>query len=91
MTLCVKYITLLFKDAELLNLSLVSPQPSDAAPSSDGSFDAAKMAELESRLAAQTTETERLKVCRMTVQQKAVNFCDLWGITLHVPLNALSL
>nr|XP_046272270.1 general vesicular transport factor p115 isoform X1 [Scatophagus argus] len=30
-------------------------------PSSDGSLDAAKMAELESRLAAQTTETERLK------------------------------
>ncbi|XP_038569121.1 general vesicular transport factor p115 isoform X3 [Micropterus salmoides] len=34
---------------------------SDAVPSSDGSLDAAKMAELESRLAAQTTETERLK------------------------------
>ncbi|TDH16318.1 hypothetical protein EPR50_G00018480 [Perca flavescens] len=34
---------------------------SDAVSSSDGSFDAAKMAEVESRLAAQTTETERLK------------------------------
>ncbi|KAM8772822.1 general vesicular transport factor p115 isoform 1-T1 [Acanthopagrus schlegelii] len=34
---------------------------SDAAPSSDGSLDAAKMAELESRLAALTTDTERLK------------------------------
>ncbi|XP_039664922.1 general vesicular transport factor p115 isoform X6 [Perca fluviatilis] len=34
---------------------------SDAASSSDGSLDAAKMAEVESRLAAQTTETERLK------------------------------
>ncbi|XP_036958508.1 general vesicular transport factor p115 isoform X3 [Acanthopagrus latus] len=34
---------------------------SDAAPSNDGSLDAAKMAELESRLAALTTDTERLK------------------------------
>ncbi|XP_051240464.1 general vesicular transport factor p115 isoform X3 [Dicentrarchus labrax] len=34
---------------------------SAAVPGSDGSLDAAKMAELESRLAAQTTETERLK------------------------------
>ncbi|XP_044047617.1 general vesicular transport factor p115 isoform X2 [Siniperca chuatsi] len=34
---------------------------SDAVPSSDGSLDAAKMAEVERRLAAQTTETERLK------------------------------
>ncbi|XP_068178580.1 general vesicular transport factor p115 isoform X2 [Antennarius striatus] len=34
---------------------------SDAVPDADGSSDAAKMAELESRLAAQTTETERLK------------------------------
>ncbi|KAM9363718.1 general vesicular transport factor p115 [Symphorus nematophorus] len=34
---------------------------SDAVPSSDGSLDAAKMAELESRLSAQTAETERLK------------------------------
>ncbi|XP_073321701.1 general vesicular transport factor p115 isoform X3 [Pagrus major] len=34
---------------------------SDAVPSSDGSLDAAKMAELESRLAALTTETERLR------------------------------
>ncbi|XP_054460873.1 general vesicular transport factor p115 isoform X4 [Anoplopoma fimbria] len=34
---------------------------SDAVSSSDGSLDAAKMAEVESRLAAQTTETERLK------------------------------
>ncbi|XP_068583185.1 general vesicular transport factor p115 isoform X3 [Cebidichthys violaceus] len=33
----------------------------DAVSSSDGSLDAAKMAELESRLAAQSTETERLK------------------------------
>uniref|UniRef100_A0A671WR71 General vesicular transport factor p115 n=1 Tax=Sparus aurata TaxID=8175 RepID=A0A671WR71_SPAAU len=36
-------------------------ESSDAAPSSDGSLDAAKMAELESRLAALTTDTERLK------------------------------
>ncbi|XP_042247473.1 general vesicular transport factor p115 isoform X3 [Thunnus maccoyii] len=35
--------------------------PSDAVDSSDGSLDAAKMADLESRLAAQTSETERLK------------------------------
>ncbi|XP_053188499.1 general vesicular transport factor p115 [Scomber japonicus] len=34
---------------------------SDAVPSNDGSLDAAKMADLESRLAAQTSETERLK------------------------------
>ncbi|XP_029291824.1 general vesicular transport factor p115 isoform X6 [Cottoperca gobio] len=34
---------------------------SDAVSSSDGSVDAAKMAEVESRLAAQTVETERLK------------------------------
>ncbi|XP_069385482.1 general vesicular transport factor p115 isoform X7 [Paralichthys olivaceus] len=34
---------------------------SNAVPSSDSSIDTAKMAELESRLAAQTTETERLK------------------------------
>ncbi|XP_075947476.1 general vesicular transport factor p115 isoform X3 [Anarhichas minor] len=33
----------------------------DAVSSSDGSLDAAKMAELESRLAAQSTETQRLK------------------------------
>lgn len=35
--------------------------PLDAVDSSDGSLDAAKMADLESRLAAQTSETERLK------------------------------
>ncbi|KAG8014715.1 hypothetical protein GBF38_003325, partial [Nibea albiflora] len=34
---------------------------SDAVAGSDGSLDAAKMAELDSRLAAQTAETERLK------------------------------
>ncbi|XP_063740140.1 general vesicular transport factor p115 isoform X4 [Eleginops maclovinus] len=34
---------------------------SEAVSSSDGSLDAAKMAEVESRLAAQTSETERLK------------------------------
>lgn len=34
---------------------------SDAAPSSGGSSDPTKMAELESRLAAQTSESERLK------------------------------
>ncbi|XP_034389041.1 general vesicular transport factor p115 isoform X3 [Cyclopterus lumpus] len=34
---------------------------SDAVSSIDGSIDGAKMAEVESRLAAQTTETERLK------------------------------
>uniref|UniRef100_A0A7N6AMX1 General vesicular transport factor p115 n=1 Tax=Anabas testudineus TaxID=64144 RepID=A0A7N6AMX1_ANATE len=34
---------------------------SDTVPSSDSSLDAAKMAELESRLAAQTAETEKLK------------------------------
>ncbi|XP_022625826.1 general vesicular transport factor p115 isoform X2 [Seriola dumerili] len=34
---------------------------SDVVHSSDGSLDSAKMAELESRLAAQMTETERLK------------------------------
>ncbi|CAK6958583.1 general vesicular transport factor p115 isoform X3 [Scomber scombrus] len=34
---------------------------SDAVPSNDGSLDAAKMADLESRLAAQMSETERLK------------------------------
>lgn len=38
-------------------------QSSDAVSGSDGSLDAAKMAELDSRLAAQTAETERLKVC----------------------------
>uniref|UniRef100_A0A669AY05 General vesicular transport factor p115 n=1 Tax=Oreochromis niloticus TaxID=8128 RepID=A0A669AY05_ORENI len=36
---------------------------SDTLPSSDSSLDAAKMAELESRLGAQTSEMERLKVC----------------------------
>lgn len=35
---------------------------SDTLPSSDSSLDAAKVAELESRLAAQTSESERLKV-----------------------------
>uniref|UniRef100_A0A3B4FWT7 General vesicular transport factor p115 n=1 Tax=Pundamilia nyererei TaxID=303518 RepID=A0A3B4FWT7_9CICH len=35
---------------------------SDTLPSSDSSLDAAKMAELESRLGAQTSEMERLKV-----------------------------
>lgn len=35
--------------------------PSDAASSGDGSLDAAKIAELDSRLTAQTTEMERLK------------------------------
>ncbi|XP_008289851.1 general vesicular transport factor p115 isoform X6 [Stegastes partitus] len=34
---------------------------SDTVPTSDGSLDAAKMAELEGRLAAQTSETERLE------------------------------
>lgn len=37
-------------------------QCSDTLPSSDSSLDAAKMAELESRLGAQTSEMERLKV-----------------------------
>uniref|UniRef100_A0A8C4F6P2 General vesicular transport factor p115 n=1 Tax=Dicentrarchus labrax TaxID=13489 RepID=A0A8C4F6P2_DICLA len=40
-------------------------------PGSDGSLDAAKMAELESRLAAQTTETERLKSRAELEQQLA--------------------
>uniref|UniRef100_A0A8C4F5J7 General vesicular transport factor p115 n=1 Tax=Dicentrarchus labrax TaxID=13489 RepID=A0A8C4F5J7_DICLA len=45
--------------------ALINTLSSAAVPGSDGSLDAAKMAELESRLAAQTTETERLKVCRI--------------------------
>lgn len=48
-------------DSEYLHFGFF--QSSDAAHSSDGSLDAAKIAELESRLAAQTSETERLKVC----------------------------
>jgi len=43
-------------------------QSSEAVSSSDGAVDAAKMAEVESRLAAQTTEMERLKVCRISVK-----------------------
>ncbi|KAM7009063.1 general vesicular transport factor p115 isoform 2-T2 [Tautogolabrus adspersus] len=45
---------------------------SDAAPSSDGSLDAQKMAELESRLAAQTNETERLKAEAKSLSQSRV-------------------
>lgn len=37
-------------------------QSSDTAPGSDNSSDPTKLAELESRLAAQSSETERLKV-----------------------------
>uniref|UniRef100_A0A8C9XIG3 General vesicular transport factor p115 n=1 Tax=Sander lucioperca TaxID=283035 RepID=A0A8C9XIG3_SANLU len=48
-------------DKDALINTLVSKCSSDAVSSSDGSLDAAKMAEVESRLAAQTTETERLK------------------------------
>uniref|UniRef100_A0A669CNS3 General vesicular transport factor p115 n=1 Tax=Oreochromis niloticus TaxID=8128 RepID=A0A669CNS3_ORENI len=43
--------------------ALISSLSSDTLPSSDSSLDAAKMAELESRLGAQTSEMERLKVC----------------------------
>uniref|UniRef100_A0A3P8QXH3 General vesicular transport factor p115 n=1 Tax=Astatotilapia calliptera TaxID=8154 RepID=A0A3P8QXH3_ASTCA len=42
--------------------ALISSLCSDTLPSSDSSLDAAKMAELESRLGAQTSEMERLKV-----------------------------
>ncbi|KAF0037292.1 hypothetical protein F2P81_010166 [Scophthalmus maximus] len=41
--------------------TLIDTLSSDVVPSTDGTIDAAKMAELESRLSAQTTETERLK------------------------------
>ncbi|XP_074546848.1 general vesicular transport factor p115 isoform X3 [Halichoeres trimaculatus] len=44
-----------------INQMKTDAMSSDAAPSGDGSSDSAKMAELESRLAAQTAETERLK------------------------------
>lgn len=47
-------------------------QSSDVVPCSDGSLDAAKMAELESRLAAQTTEMEKLKVCGPTRRRAMV-------------------
>ncbi|XP_020484507.2 general vesicular transport factor p115 isoform X2 [Labrus bergylta] len=42
---------------------------SEAAPCSDSSLDAQKMAELESRLAAQTNETERLKAEAKSLSQ----------------------
>lgn len=67
-----KCITLFLTDAELISFSLISPQSSDAVSGSDGSLDAAKMAELESRLTAQTTETERLKVCRISCSTRCV-------------------
>lgn len=40
--------------------------PQSSNPENGGSIDAAKMAELESRLAAELTETERLRVRGMT-------------------------
>ncbi len=58
-------------------------QSSDAVPSSDSSLDATKMTELESRLAAQTTETEKLKVCKITVQQNVYMMSVISEATLH--------
>lgn len=46
----------------IMTWSLVFCQVVDSGPSGDGSVDVIKLAELESRLAAQTSETERLKV-----------------------------
>ncbi|XP_071391930.1 general vesicular transport factor p115 isoform X6 [Centroberyx affinis] len=43
----------------------------DAAPGSEGSTDTAKVAELESRLAAQTSETERLQEARSLLEGRA--------------------
>ncbi|XP_054875898.1 general vesicular transport factor p115 isoform X2 [Poeciliopsis prolifica] len=54
---------------ELLRRAEAGPKPSDTAPPSDSSSDAAK-AELENRLAAQTAEMERLKESRSGLEQQ---------------------
>ncbi|XP_032419416.1 general vesicular transport factor p115 isoform X1 [Xiphophorus hellerii] len=54
---------------ELLRRAEAGVKPSDTAPPSDSSSDAAK-AELENRLAAQTAEMERLKESRSGLEQQ---------------------
>ncbi|XP_043969324.1 general vesicular transport factor p115 isoform X5 [Gambusia affinis] len=54
---------------ELLRRAEAGLKPSDTAPPSDSSSDAAK-AELENRLAAQTAELERLKESRSGLEQQ---------------------
>ncbi|KAM9315149.1 general vesicular transport factor p115 isoform 3-T3 [Pholidichthys leucotaenia] len=51
-------------------LSRAEAQSSDTVTSSDSSIDAAKVAELESRLAAQISETEKLKGSRAELEQQ---------------------
>ena len=68
MIFCAKLISVL-TDIELIKSLPFFPQTSETFTIIDGSVDDAKMAELESRLAAQTTEMERLKVSRRSVQQ----------------------
>uniref|UniRef100_A0A7N8X681 General vesicular transport factor p115 n=1 Tax=Mastacembelus armatus TaxID=205130 RepID=A0A7N8X681_9TELE len=53
--------TLVSTNAILMSLLSGFAQPSETVPSSDSSLDASKIAQLESRLAAQTSETERLR------------------------------
>ncbi|KAM9315147.1 general vesicular transport factor p115 isoform 1-T1 [Pholidichthys leucotaenia] len=53
-------------------LSRAEAQSSDTVTSSDSSIDAAKVAELESRLAAQISETEKLKVGKATYPNQYV-------------------
>lgn len=55
-------MTFLFKDVMFSDLTRLVHFPQSSAPENDGSVDAAKMAELESRLTAQLTEMETLKV-----------------------------
>ncbi|KAG7221825.1 hypothetical protein INR49_017000 [Caranx melampygus] len=54
-------------------LRRVEAGSSDVVPSSDGSSDPAKVAELESRLAAQTAEAERLKEETKSVSESRVD------------------
>lgn len=51
---------------DVIELTSLTRFPQSSYPENDGSIDAAKMAELESRLAAELTETERLRVRGMT-------------------------
>lgn len=59
---CPANLTFPVRDVRFSELTRLAHFHQSSAPEDDGSVDAAKMAELESRLAAQLTEMETLKV-----------------------------
>lgn len=83
-------VTFRVKDVMFSELTRLAHFHQSSAPESDGSVDAAKMAELESRLAAQLTEIETLRV-RGTIKISLFymfSCSPLWALILLVQADA---